>query len=46
MLELQSQPTQRVVSRSLGMRYAIKCWVDDQTTQKTLVRDPSRRFTR
>ncbi|KAA0050066.1 CACTA en-spm transposon protein [Cucumis melo var. makuwa] len=34
MLELQSQPTQRVVSHSLRIRYAIRCWVDDQATQK------------
>uniref|UniRef100_A0A9I9EDD2 NBS-LRR type resistance protein n=1 Tax=Cucumis melo TaxID=3656 RepID=A0A9I9EDD2_CUCME len=34
---------QRVVSHSLRMRYAIRCWVDDQATQKTLVGDPSRR---
>uniref|UniRef100_A0A9I9EKX3 CACTA en-spm transposon protein n=1 Tax=Cucumis melo TaxID=3656 RepID=A0A9I9EKX3_CUCME len=26
-----------------GMRYAIRCWVDDQITQKALVGDPSRR---
>ncbi|KAA0065433.1 NBS-LRR type resistance protein [Cucumis melo var. makuwa] len=25
------------------MRYAIRCWVDDQATQKALVGDPSRR---
>ncbi|KAA0037464.1 NBS-LRR type resistance protein [Cucumis melo var. makuwa] len=37
---------QRVVSRSLGMRYAIRCWVGDQATQKALVRDPSRRSAR
>ncbi|TYK04839.1 CACTA en-spm transposon protein [Cucumis melo var. makuwa] len=34
---------QRVVSHSLGMRYAIRCWVDDQATQQALVGDPSRR---
>ncbi|KAA0053563.1 NBS-LRR type resistance protein [Cucumis melo var. makuwa] len=34
---------QRVVSHSLRMRYAIRCWVDDQATQKALVGDPSRR---
>ncbi|KAA0046958.1 CACTA en-spm transposon protein [Cucumis melo var. makuwa] len=27
----------RVISHSLGMRYAIKCWVDDWATQKALV---------
>ncbi|KAA0048153.1 reverse transcriptase [Cucumis melo var. makuwa] len=43
MLELQSQPTPGVVSHSLRMRYAIRCWVDDQATQKALVGDPSRR---
>uniref|UniRef100_A0A9I9EIQ9 NBS-LRR type resistance protein n=1 Tax=Cucumis melo TaxID=3656 RepID=A0A9I9EIQ9_CUCME len=43
MLELQSQPTQRVVSHSLRMRYAIRCWIDDQATQKALVEDPSQR---
>ncbi|KAA0054537.1 NBS-LRR type resistance protein [Cucumis melo var. makuwa] len=32
-----------VVSHSLKMRYAIRCWVDDQATQKALVGDPSRR---
>ncbi|KAL0546258.1 hypothetical protein IC582_016164 [Cucumis melo] len=35
--------SQRVVSHSLRMRYAIRCWVDDQATQKALVGDPSRR---
>uniref|UniRef100_A0A9I9EHV8 NBS-LRR type resistance protein n=1 Tax=Cucumis melo TaxID=3656 RepID=A0A9I9EHV8_CUCME len=35
---------QRVVSHSLRMRYAIRCWVDDQATQKALVGDPSRRL--
>ncbi|XP_050935042.1 uncharacterized protein LOC127143842 [Cucumis melo] len=34
---------QRVVSHSLRMRYAIRCWVDDQATQKALVGDQSRR---
>ncbi|KAA0043579.1 NBS-LRR type resistance protein [Cucumis melo var. makuwa] len=34
---------QRVVSHSLRMRYAIRCWIDDQATQKALVGDPSRR---
>ncbi|KAA0058973.1 NBS-LRR type resistance protein [Cucumis melo var. makuwa] len=34
---------QRVVSHSLRMRYAIRCWVDDQATQKALVGDSSRR---
>ncbi|TYK11054.1 NBS-LRR type resistance protein [Cucumis melo var. makuwa] len=34
----------RVVSHSLRMRYAIRCWVDDQATQKALVGDPSRRL--
>ncbi|TYK02447.1 NBS-LRR type resistance protein [Cucumis melo var. makuwa] len=34
---------QRVVSHSLRMRYAIRCWVDDHATQKALVGDPSRR---
>ncbi|KAA0036833.1 NBS-LRR type resistance protein [Cucumis melo var. makuwa] len=33
---------QRVVSHSLRIRYAIRCWVDDQATQKALVGDPSR----
>ncbi|KAA0034856.1 NBS-LRR type resistance protein [Cucumis melo var. makuwa] len=37
---------QKVVSRSLGMRYVIRCWVDDQATQKALVEDPSRRSAR
>ncbi|TYK26484.1 NBS-LRR type resistance protein [Cucumis melo var. makuwa] len=46
MLELQSQPTQRVVSHALGMRHAIRCWIDDQTIQKALVGDPSRRPTK
>ncbi|KAA0047515.1 NBS-LRR type resistance protein [Cucumis melo var. makuwa] len=39
MLELQSQPTRlfkRVVSHALGMRHAIRCWIDDQTIQKAL----------
>ncbi|KAA0061328.1 NBS-LRR type resistance protein [Cucumis melo var. makuwa] len=36
---------QRVVSHSLRMRYAIRCWVDDRTTQKALVGDPSQRRT-
>uniref|UniRef100_A0A9I9EIN0 CACTA en-spm transposon protein n=1 Tax=Cucumis melo TaxID=3656 RepID=A0A9I9EIN0_CUCME len=35
--------SQRVVSHSLRMRYAIRCWVGDQATQKALVGDPSRR---
>ncbi|KAA0043150.1 NBS-LRR type resistance protein [Cucumis melo var. makuwa] len=34
---------QRVVSHSLGMRYVIKCWIDDKATKKALVGDPSRR---
>uniref|UniRef100_A0A9I9E5H2 NBS-LRR type resistance protein n=1 Tax=Cucumis melo TaxID=3656 RepID=A0A9I9E5H2_CUCME len=34
---------QRVVSHSLRMKYAIRCWVDDQATQKALVGDPSQR---
>uniref|UniRef100_A0A9I9EEM6 CACTA en-spm transposon protein n=1 Tax=Cucumis melo TaxID=3656 RepID=A0A9I9EEM6_CUCME len=42
MLELQSQ---MVVSHSMRMKYAIRCWVDDQATQKALVGDPSRRPT-
>ncbi|KAA0047913.1 NBS-LRR type resistance protein [Cucumis melo var. makuwa] len=25
------------------MRYAIRCWVDDQATQKALVGDPNRK---
>ncbi|TYK20559.1 CACTA en-spm transposon protein [Cucumis melo var. makuwa] len=42
---LVSQATEdahRVVSHSLRMRYAIRCWVDDQA-KKALVGDPSRR---
>ncbi|KAA0039500.1 NBS-LRR type resistance protein [Cucumis melo var. makuwa] len=35
--------SQRVVSHSLRMRYAIRCWVNDQATQKALVGDPSRK---
>ncbi|TYK05479.1 CACTA en-spm transposon protein [Cucumis melo var. makuwa] len=34
---------QRVVNHPMGMRYTIRCWVDNQTTQKALVGDPSRR---
>ncbi|KAA0037643.1 NBS-LRR type resistance protein [Cucumis melo var. makuwa] len=34
---------QRVVSHSLGMRNAIRCWVDNQATQKALVGDLSRK---
>nr|ADN34241.1 NBS-LRR type resistance protein [Cucumis melo subsp. melo] len=34
---------QRIVTHSLRMKYAIRCWVDDQATQKALVGDPSRR---
>ncbi|KAA0026073.1 NBS-LRR type resistance protein [Cucumis melo var. makuwa] len=30
---------QRIVSHSLRMRYAIRYWVDNQTTQKALVGD-------
>ncbi|KAA0043174.1 CACTA en-spm transposon protein [Cucumis melo var. makuwa] len=46
MLKLQSQPTLDGSQHSLGMRYAIRSWVDDQTTQKALVGDLSRRPTR
>uniref|UniRef100_A0A9I9ED03 CACTA en-spm transposon protein n=1 Tax=Cucumis melo TaxID=3656 RepID=A0A9I9ED03_CUCME len=34
----------RVVSHSVRMRYAIRCWVDDHATQNALVGDPSRRL--
>ncbi|KAA0052152.1 CACTA en-spm transposon protein [Cucumis melo var. makuwa] len=34
-----------VVSHSMRIKYAIRCWVDDQATQKALVEDPSRRPT-
>uniref|UniRef100_A0A9I9EFX1 CACTA en-spm transposon protein n=1 Tax=Cucumis melo TaxID=3656 RepID=A0A9I9EFX1_CUCME len=34
---------QRVVNHSLGMRYAIRCWVDDQATQNAFIGDTSRR---
>ncbi|KAA0056007.1 CACTA en-spm transposon protein [Cucumis melo var. makuwa] len=32
-----AEDTHRVASHSLRMRYAIRCWVDDQATQKALV---------
>ncbi|TYK26956.1 CACTA en-spm transposon protein [Cucumis melo var. makuwa] len=32
---------QRVLNHSLGTRYARLCWIDDRTTQKALVGDPS-----
>ncbi|KAA0045227.1 NBS-LRR type resistance protein [Cucumis melo var. makuwa] len=34
---------QKIVSHSLRIRYAIRCWVDHQATQKALVGDPSQR---
>ncbi|KAA0066656.1 CACTA en-spm transposon protein [Cucumis melo var. makuwa] len=43
MLELQSQPTLEGSRPLTGMRYTIRCWVDDQATQKALVGDPSLR---
>ncbi|KAA0062361.1 CACTA en-spm transposon protein [Cucumis melo var. makuwa] len=46
MLEFHSQPTPKGSQTLFRMRYAIRCWVDDQTTQKALVRDPSRRLAR
>ncbi|KAA0044988.1 gamma-aminobutyrate transaminase POP2 [Cucumis melo var. makuwa] len=32
---------QRVVTHPLGMRYAIRCWINGRDTQKALVEDPS-----
>uniref|UniRef100_A0A9I9E529 NBS-LRR type resistance protein n=1 Tax=Cucumis melo TaxID=3656 RepID=A0A9I9E529_CUCME len=32
-----------VDNHSLRMRYAIRCWVNDQATQRALVGDPSRK---
>ncbi|KAA0064258.1 NBS-LRR type resistance protein [Cucumis melo var. makuwa] len=40
-MRIPSPPQMMVLSHSLGTRYARPFWVDDQTTQKVLVGDPS-----